>query len=259
MIEPKLHEKENERIKNLKSYSILDTLPEDDYDNLTAIAAQICDTPISLVSLIDSDRQWFKSHHGTDTAETPREYAFCGHAINQPDEILLVQDSRKDKRFHDNPLVINDPHVIFYAGIPLISDQNLPLGTLCVIDHKPRNLNQNQLDSLKALSKQLMNLFELRKNKLLLEETINALEKAKIGRKAMTYVLIVAVVLLIISEAIVEPKIEIWTAVKFSAYWAFWVGLFLKLIIAFLIKPGEMMLERRFLKSARKEAMKQKT
>ncbi|WP_239985668.1 MULTISPECIES: sensor histidine kinase [Arenibacter] len=161
----------------MDSYSILDTLPESDYDNLTTIAAEICGTPISLISLIDDKRQWFKSHHGLDATETPKEYAFCGHAINTPDDVFIIQDARKDERFHDNPIVTGDPHVIFYAGVPLVSEAGLPLGTLCVIDHKPNLLSQSQIRSLTALSKQVMNLLELRRNKMLLEQSIAQLEE----------------------------------------------------------------------------------
>ncbi|MCK0192102.1 ATP-binding protein [Arenibacter sp. F20364] len=168
-------------MKELNSYSILDTLPESDYDNLTTIAAEICGTPISLISLIDDKRQWFKSHHGVDASETPKEYAFCGHAINTPNDVFIVQDARKDERFHDNPLVIGDPHVIFYAGVPLVGKAGLPLGTLCVIDHKPNLLSQSQIRSLSALSKQVMNLLELRKNELLLEQAIRKLEERNEG------------------------------------------------------------------------------
>jgi signal transduction histidine kinase len=177
MIEPNEHIRERERIKELKSYSILDTLPEKDYDNLTSIAAGICDTPVSLVSLLDEKRQWFKSHHGIDAIETLKEYSFCAHAINDQNNILIVEDARNDERFHDNPLVTGKPYVIFYAGVPLISDHGLPLGTLCVIDHKPNRLDQNQKASLFALSNQVMNLLKLRKRKLLLEKALHTLEE----------------------------------------------------------------------------------
>lgn len=177
MIQPKEHDKERERIKDLESYSILDTLPEADYDDLTAIAAEICGTNISLVSLIDNKRQWFKSHHGLDATETPREYAFCGHAINDQDNVFIIQDARRDERFHDNPLVTGEPFVIFYAGVPLISDNGLPLGTLCVIDDKPKLLSKSQINSLKALSHQIMSLLNLRKNKLILEKALLSLEE----------------------------------------------------------------------------------
>tara|TARA_R110002033_G_scaffold88598_2_gene138631 strand:+ start:374 stop:1528 length:1155 start_codon:yes stop_codon:yes gene_type:complete len=165
----------------LRSYSILDTLPESDYDNITKIAAEICGTPISLISLIDDKRQWFKSHHGLDATETPKEYAFCGHAINTPNDVFIVQDARKDEHFHDNPLVTGDPHVIFYAGVPLVSEAGLPLGTLCVIDHKPNLLSQSQISSLSALSNQVINLLELRKSKQQLERTIMELEEKNEG------------------------------------------------------------------------------
>jgi signal transduction histidine kinase len=165
----------------LRSYSILDTLPESDYDNITKIAAEICGTPISLISLIDDKRQWFKSHHGLDATETPKEYAFCGHAINTPNDVFIVQDARKDERFHDNPLVTGDPHVIFYAGVPLVGEAGLPLGTLCVIDHKPNLLSQSQISSLSALSNQVINLLELRKSKQQLERTIMELEEKNEG------------------------------------------------------------------------------
>ena len=177
MIAPKAHEREKDRIKELDSYSIMDTLSEEDYDNLTAIAAEICGTPISLVSLLDGKRQWFKSHHGVGVSETPKEIAFCAHAINDPSDIFIVQDARKDERFHDNPLVTESSQVIFYAGVPLLSDNGLPLGTLCVIDQKPKLLSQGQRASLIALSKQVMNLLRLRRNKLQLEEAFEKLEE----------------------------------------------------------------------------------
>ncbi len=177
MIKPENHKNENERLKIVDSYSILDTISESDYDNLTAIASEICNTPISLVSLLDKNRQWFKSHHGLSVSETPKDYAFCAHAINLNDDILIVQDARKDIRFHDNPLVTGEPHVIFYAGVVLKTIDNLPLGTLCVIDNKPNLLSQTQIKSLKALSNQVMNLLELRKNKIQLEKANEELEE----------------------------------------------------------------------------------
>ena len=179
MIEPKEHDNERERLKDLESYNILNTLPESDYDGLTGIAAEICGTHISLVSLIDDKRQWFKSHHGLDAAETPKEYAFCAHAINDQDNVFIVEDARRDKRFHDNPLVTGEPFVIFYAGVPLVSENGLPLGTLCVIDDKPKLLSKSQIHSLKALAQQVMNLLTLRKKRLTLRNTLNDLEETK--------------------------------------------------------------------------------
>ena len=188
MIQPKEHDKERDRLKDLKSYSILDTLPESDYDNITAIAAEICNTEISLISLIDDKRQWFKSHHGLNATETPKEYAFCAHAINEPDNLFIVQDARNDERFHDNPLVTGEPHVIFYAGVPLVSDNGLPLGTLCVIDHSPKKLNIRQLDSLTALGNQVMNILNLRKTKLTLEESLIKLKEKNQELERFAYV-----------------------------------------------------------------------
>ncbi|MBT8320431.1 MAG: GAF domain-containing protein [Eudoraea sp.] len=177
MILPKDHIHEQERLKALASYAIMDTLPEEDYDNLTAIAAEICGTPISLVSLLDQERQWFKSHHGLPVSETPKEYAFCAHAINKEEDIFIIQDSREDDRFHDNPLVTGKPRVIFYAGVPLKDKDGLPLGTLCVIDNEPKKLNEGQITSLKALGKQVMNLLQLRRTKAILERSIISLRE----------------------------------------------------------------------------------
>lgn len=177
MITPEKYKKEDERIKLLESYSILDTLPEIDYDNLTAIAAEICGTPISLISFVDKERQWFKSHHGIDVSETSRDFSFCAYAINDPDNVFIIEDSRKDMRFHDNPIVSGEPNVIFYAGVPLINENGLPLGTLCVIDHKPKTLTQNQIRSLKALSDQTMKLLDLRLKSMELETAMVKLEK----------------------------------------------------------------------------------
>ncbi len=188
MIIPENHKQERERLKLLESYSILDSLPEIDYDNITAIASQICNTPISLVSLIDMKRQWFKSHHGLDVTEIAKDYAFCAHAINNDNEIFIVQDARKDVRFNDNPLVTGEPHVVFYAGVPLVGSDNLPLGTLCVIDHKPKLLSQTQIQALKALANQVMNLLELRKTKAQLEQSLQNVEQINRELESFAYI-----------------------------------------------------------------------
>ena len=177
MIKPANFTHENDRLKSLESYSIIDSISENDYDNLTAIASEICNTPISLVTLLDENRQWFKSHHGLTVSETSRDISFCGHAINQDEDIFIVQDARSDIRFHDNPLVTGNPNIIFYAGVVLKTADNFPLGTLCVIDSKPNLLNASQIKSLKALSNQVMNLLELRKNKIQLEKVNKELEE----------------------------------------------------------------------------------
>ncbi|OJJ19520.1 histidine kinase [marine bacterium AO1-C] len=167
---PELYYLEYERLSALKSYSVLDTVSEKDYDDITAIASEICQTPISLISFVDEKRQWFKSRHGLEATETPREHAFCAHAIHTPFLPFVVTDAWKDERFFDNPLVTGDPGVVFYAGVPLNTSKGLPLGTLCVIDRKPRILSEKQLESLTALSNQVVNLLELRRKTMQLEQ-----------------------------------------------------------------------------------------
>ena len=157
------------RLNELKELKLLDTVEEDAYDAITHLAASICKTPVALVSLIDADRQWFKSHHGLEARETPRELAFCAHAILQKD-IFVIEDATKDDRFFDNPLVTNDPNVIFYAGVPLTTKSGHALGTLCVIDTKASKLSNTQRTSLSLLGAQVVALFELQKaNNNLLE------------------------------------------------------------------------------------------
>jgi len=154
----------------LQEYSILDTLPEAEYDDITKLASQICGTPISSITLVDQHRQWFKSKVGLAEAETPRDVSFCGHAIIDPINVFTVNDARQDPRFEDNPLVTGPPKVIFYAGVPLVTPDGFPVGTLCVIDNTPKDLSPVQVEALRALSHQVVALFELRKNKMLLEK-----------------------------------------------------------------------------------------
>ena len=185
---PKTPENEFVRLKALKEYSILDTLPEEEYDDITKLASRICETSISTISLIDEKRQWFKSKVGLNATETSRNDSFCAHAIIEPDKIFTVKDSRLDARFSDNPLVVGEPHVIFYTGVPLVSPEGLPLGTLCVIDDKPKELNEEQLIALQALSNQVVSLFELRKSKMLLEKFSKDLETRNIELEKFAYV-----------------------------------------------------------------------
>lgn len=185
---PKTPENEFIRLKALKEYSILDTLPEEEYDDITKLASRICETSISTISLIDEKRQWFKSKIGLSTTETNRNDSFCAHAIIEPDKIFTVKDSRLDSRFSDNPLVVGEPHVIFYTGVPLVSPEGLPLGTLCVIDDQPKELNEEQLVALQALSNQVVSLFELRKSKMLLEKFSKDLETRNIELEKFAHV-----------------------------------------------------------------------
>jgi GAF domain-containing protein len=153
---------EAERLAALKEYHILDTETEQSYDDITALAAHICEVPIAMVSLVDETRQWFKSRVGMEQQQTPREVAFCAHAILQ-DKPFIIRDATKDKRFAGNSLVTGEPHIRFYAGIPLVNPEGLALGTLCVVDHQPRRLSAAQQKTLQALSRQIMALLELRR------------------------------------------------------------------------------------------------
>jgi len=179
MLKPPVPENESERLAALNSYQILDTIPEQGFDEITLIASEICQTPISLVSLIDNDRQWFKSAHGVASTETHKDFAFCAHAILQPNEVMVVQDANSDVRFTDNPLVTGDSKVIFYTGVPLVNPDGHALGTLCVIDHTPREqLDARQLKTLKALANQVVAQLELRKKVAELDAAKKELEQS---------------------------------------------------------------------------------
>ncbi|GAA4459115.1 hypothetical protein GCM10023189_32350 [Nibrella saemangeumensis] len=162
---------ESARLKSLQKYQLLDTISEQIYDDVTKIASELCGTPVSLISLIDENRQWNKSTHGSKLKEFERELSFCAHAILQPEELFVVSDARNDERFHDNPLTVGESKVIFYAGMPLVDAEGLPLGALCVIDNQPRTLPEEKRIALKALAKLVQAHFELRFTNIRLEES----------------------------------------------------------------------------------------
>lgn len=172
MEKPAIPDYESQRLMELLHYHILDTPPDQEFDDIVDLAATICDAPIAFISLVDLNRQWFKSCKGLSVSETPREISFCGHAILGT-EVFVVTDALKDPRFSDNPFVTGDPYVRFYAGAPLVSSKGQNVGTLCVIDQKPRELSSAQISSLEKLAKQVVMNMELKRT---LEEK-NALLK----------------------------------------------------------------------------------
>ncbi|HEY2707231.1 MAG TPA: HWE histidine kinase domain-containing protein [Caulobacteraceae bacterium] len=153
---------EAERLAALDGYEVMDTPAEADFDDLVKIAAEICGTPMALISLVDARRQWFKASVGVTASETPREVAFCAHAIQQTG-VFTVEDAARDPRFAANPLVTGDPNLRFYSGAPLMTADGLPLGTLCVLDIKPSHLTPAQESALEALSRQVVAQLELRR------------------------------------------------------------------------------------------------
>jgi GAF domain-containing protein len=161
-----------ERLAALKEYRILDTGTERSYDDITALAAHICKVPITMISLLDGSRQWFKSKVGMTLQQTPREVAFCAHTILQH-KPLVIRDAKKDERFADNALVRGEPHIRFYAGFPLFNPEGLALGTLCVIDRKPRQLSAEQERAMQALVRQVTALLELRRVSVHLVDALN--------------------------------------------------------------------------------------
>ncbi len=154
---------EVKRLKVLWQYEVLDTVPEEVFDDLTELAARICEAPIAMITLVDENRQWFKSKIGVTVKETSRDISFCAHAINQED-LFIVPDAAKDERFATSPLVISEPKIRFYAGAPLITPDGYALGTLCVIDKVPRELRPDQKQALRILARHVVSQLELRRH-----------------------------------------------------------------------------------------------
>jgi anti-sigma regulatory factor (Ser/Thr protein kinase) len=175
---------ETARIAALRRYRILDTDPERAFDDLTMLASHICGTPMALITLIDTDRQWFKSRVGVTPSETSRTISFCAHAIRQPD-LFIVPDARADARLRDNPLVTGDPHIRFYAGAPLVTPDGHALGTLCVLDQVTRTLTAEQVAALDALRRQVESQLELRLHVVELEAALAARDEAQAKQAAL--------------------------------------------------------------------------
>ena len=177
MIKPELPKNESKRLEEVKKYKLLDTLPESDFDNITKLVANICDVPISLITILDEHRNFLKAHYGFKESESARDISFCGHAILSEESIFIIENARKDIRFQHNP-IIEKYNITFYAGVPLINPEGYALGTLCVYDHNPRTLSDKQKEALVILAKQVVNLFELRlKNNMLNKALFNLEER----------------------------------------------------------------------------------
>ncbi|MGB3851680.1 MAG: GAF domain-containing sensor histidine kinase [Tunicatimonas sp.] len=179
MIKPELPDDESNRIEALYSYEVLDTPPEQEFDDLAKLASQICDTSISLITLVDINRQWFKAKVGVEARETPRDIAFCAHTILS-DQALVVNDALQDDRFSSNPLVTSNPNIRFYAGLPLITPAGHRLGTLCVIDDKPKQITRDQLFALEVLSKQVVKQLELKLHNKKLSESFEHIQSQNV-------------------------------------------------------------------------------
>lgn len=169
---------EQQRLEALRQYEVMDTAAEQAFDNIVELASSICETPIALVTLLDERRQWFKARLGMEPSETARDISFCTHTI-EGQETMVVGDAQQDERFVNNPLVLGDPNIRFYAGAPLRAKDGYALGSLCVIDRKPRQLNSHQLRALQILSEQTINLLEMRRTSQMLAVTLKEVQVLK--------------------------------------------------------------------------------
>ncbi|ACL23709.1 sensor domain-containing diguanylate cyclase [Chloroflexus aggregans] len=181
---PPIPANETERLRELESYHILDTLPEQFYEDIVRLAAYICQTPMALVNLIDRDRQWSKARLGFTDSEVDRKLAFCSYTINYPDDVFVVPDATCDERFAHNPFVCGDPYIRFYAGAPLVTPNGYALGTVCVVDVRPHRLTPEQIEMLRVLARQVVRQLELRRDVLALEQRLLTNEQEKLSLRA---------------------------------------------------------------------------
>lgn len=172
-------ENELDRQAALDSYHLLDTPADPDFDAITLLATEICRTPVAMINLVDRGRVWFKSKQRVAQTEAPRDIVFCSYAILTPEQATVIPDTRQDERFAHNPMVTGPAQVHFYAGVPLVDESGFALGTLCVMDNRPRYLTQNQLTSLEALAKWVQTQFKLRRSELQLADARQQIENAQ--------------------------------------------------------------------------------
>lgn len=173
---------ESARVAALDRYAILDTEPEQSFDDLVLLASHVCKTPMAMLSLVDDHRQWFKSVVGVQVRETPRDVSICAHAIRQS-QLFIVPDTLEDARFRQLPMVVEEPHIRFYAGQPLVNEDGYALGTLCVVDRQPRELDESQKQALESIGRLALKQMELRQNLQLLKDALNDRTRAEHARE----------------------------------------------------------------------------
>ncbi len=189
MTKPPIPTNESERLEAVEAYLLTGTMPEKDFDDIARIASEICKVPIALITLLGEDKQWFKAHHGTDLNEMPRDIAFCSHTIMEPDRPFVVPDLRLDERFREHPLVTGPTQVVFYAGVTMKDTEGYAVGTICIVDQKPQQLDERQLVILQSLANTVSQLFELRRKVKKLEVVQKNLEELNQEASEISYVL----------------------------------------------------------------------